>query len=78
MKQIILLIMLMFLLVGCGIHDKKSIVLKCIDGKTYIDVYSARLVAKDEYIKYPINLEKSNVLYLDENDKPMKCIEEIK
>lgn len=78
MKQILILIMLLFLLTGCGVHDKKSIVLKCIDGKTYIDVYSARLVTKDEYIKYPVNLQLSNVLYLDENDKPMKCIEGMK
>lgn len=75
MKQIIL-IMLMFLLAGCGIHDKKSLVLKCIDGKIYIDVYTKSFVTRDEYIKYPVNLYISNVLYLDKNDKPMKCIEE--
>lgn len=78
MKQIILLIMLMFLLAGCGIYDKKSIVLKCIDGKIYMNVYTESFVAKDEYIEYPVNLQLSNVLYLDKYDKPMKCIEEIK
>ena len=74
MKKILVLMVVVFLLSGCNMYQQRTIVLNCIDGKVYIDIYAKGVSNKSENIKYPENIEYKNVLYVDDNNQPMKCI----
>lgn len=75
MKKILLVLFIIGLFFsGCGINDKTTIKLNCIDGKIYVDIYKATFVDSEENIELKKYQKRDKSLYFNDDGTNVKCI----